>query len=310
VTLQRALDLATAARGRAYPKPTVGAVVVGDGEVVGEGVTEAGGRHAEIVALEAAGDRARGATMYVTLEPCAHFGTTPPCADAVIAAGVERVVVGSLDPNPEAAGGVEKLRAAGVDVEVADWFEARQQNEAWRTWVAARRPFVVYKVATTLDGRVTIPGSRWVSGVESRRLVHELRAQVDAVAVGGGTARADRPRLDARDVDTPRGQPRRLVFSRSDVPGELEVRRGPLEEELRALAGEGVQSLLLEGGPTLAAAFLAADLVDKVLLFVAPAVSGEGPTAIAALTSPRTLSRLTARPVGGDVLLEAYVHEP
>jgi diaminohydroxyphosphoribosylaminopyrimidine deaminase/5-amino-6-(5-phosphoribosylamino)uracil reductase len=309
VTLQRALDLAAAAQGRAYPKPTVGAVVVNDGEVVGEGVTEAAGRHAEVVALATAGDRARGATMYVTLEPCAHIGSTPPCADAVIAAGVERVVIGSLDPNPQAAGGVDKLRAAGVDVEVADWFEARVQNEAWRTWVSKRRPFVIYKAAMTLDGRVTVPGSRWVSGAESRRLVHELRAQVDAVAVGGGTARADQPRLDARDVETPRGQPRRLVFSSSPFDG-LEQRGGPIEDELGALAAEGVQSLLLEGGPTLAAAFLAADLVDKLMLFVAPAISGAGPTAFAALPSARTLSRLTGRPVGGDVLLEAYVHEP
>lgn len=310
MTLQRALDLAAAARGRAYPKPTVGAVLVNNGEVVGEGVTEAGGSHAEVVALGAAGDRARGATMYVTLEPCAHFGTTPPCTDAVIEAGIERVIIGSLDPNPEAAGGVERLREAGIDVEVADWFEARAQNEVWRTWVAKRRPFVVYKAAVTLDGRVTIPGSRWVSGKESRRVVHELRAQVDAVAVGGGTARADRPRLDARDVGTPRGQPRRLVFSSGDVPGDLEVRRGALEDELRALAGDGVQSLLLEGGPTLAAAFFAADLVDKVLLFVAAVVAGDGPAAVAALPSPRTLTRLTARQIGADVLLEAYVHEP
>jgi diaminohydroxyphosphoribosylaminopyrimidine deaminase/5-amino-6-(5-phosphoribosylamino)uracil reductase len=309
VTLRRALDLAGAARGSAYPKPTVGAVVVGDGQIVGEGVTEAGGRHAEVVALAAAGERARGATMYVTLEPCAHFGSTPPCVDAIVAAGVERVVVGSLDPNPEAAGGVEKLRSAGVDVEVADWFEARAQNEAWRTWVAKRRPFVIYKAAVTLDGRVTLPGSRWVSGVESRRLVHELRAQVDAVAVGGGTARADAPRLDARDVETPRGQPRRLVFSSSPFTG-LEQRTGSIEDELHALAAEGVQSLLLEGGPALAASFLAADLVDKLLLFVAPALSGDGPSAIAALPSPRTLTRLTSRQVGADVLLEAYVHEP
>jgi diaminohydroxyphosphoribosylaminopyrimidine deaminase/5-amino-6-(5-phosphoribosylamino)uracil reductase len=309
VTLQRALDLAAAEQGRAYPKPTVGAVVVNDGEVVGEGVTEHAGRHAEVVALEAAGERARGATMYVTLEPCAHFGSTPPCADAVIAAGVERVVIGSLDPNPEAAGGAERLRAAGIDVEIADWFEARQQNEAWRTWVAKRRPFVIYKAAITLDGRVTIPGQRWVSGEESRRLVHELRAQVDAVAVGGGTARADKPRLDARDVEIPRGQPRRLVFSASPSEG-LEQRSGPLEDELRSLAGDGVQSLLLEGGPTLAASFFADDLVDKVMLFVAPAFSGSGPCAIPALPSARTLSRLTARPVGADVLLEAYVHEP
>jgi diaminohydroxyphosphoribosylaminopyrimidine deaminase/5-amino-6-(5-phosphoribosylamino)uracil reductase len=312
VTLQRALDLAAAANSRAYPKPTVGAVLVNDGEVVGEGVTEAGGRHGERVALDAAGERARGATMYVTLEPCAHHGTTPPCADAIIAAGVERVVIGALDPNPEAAGGAQKLRAAGVDVELADWFEARQQNEAWRTWVTSGRPFVTYKAAVTLDGRVTVPGRRWVTGEESRRLVHELRASSDAVAVGGGTARADLPRLDARDVETPRGQPRRLVFSRGPLPDglDLELRSGPLAEELHALGAEGVQSLLLEGGPTLAAAFFEADLVDKLLLFVAPELGGDGTRFVPALPWPRTLTRLTERQVGQDVLLTAYVHEP
>jgi diaminohydroxyphosphoribosylaminopyrimidine deaminase / 5-amino-6-(5-phosphoribosylamino)uracil reductase len=312
VTLARAVELARAARGRAHPKPTVGAVLVADGEVVAEGATEAGGRHAERVVLDAAGGRARGATLYVTLEPCAHHGTTPPCADAIVAAGIERVVVGGLDPNPEAAGGAERLRAAGLDVEVVDSFEARALDEAWRTWVTLGRPFVIYKAAVTLDGRVTVPGERWVTGEASRRLVHELRAQVDAVAVGGGTARADRPRLDARDVETPRGQPRRLVFSRGPLPDGLglELRTGGIEEELRALAGEGVQSLLLEGGPTLAASFLAADLVDKVLLFVAPKLAGAGEAAFAALPSARTLSRLRAREVGDDVLLEAYVHEP
>ena len=283
-----------------------------DGEIVGEGATEAGGRHAEVVALDAAGDRARGATMYVTLEPCAHHGTTPPCTDAIVVAGVERVVFGARDPNPEAAGGEERLRAAGVDVEFVDWFEARALNEAWRTWVTKRRPFVIYKVAVTLDGRVTLPDRRWISGAESLRLVHELRADVDAVAVGGGTARADRPRLDARDVETPRGQPRRLVFSQGPLPDglDLELRTGPLEDELRALAAEGVQSLLLEGGPTLAAAFFEADLVDKVLLFVAPVLGGEGPAFAPALPSPRALTRLASRQVGEDVLLQAYVHEP
>jgi diaminohydroxyphosphoribosylaminopyrimidine deaminase/5-amino-6-(5-phosphoribosylamino)uracil reductase len=312
VTLRRALDLAAAAAGRAYPKPTVGAVLVRDGEVVGEGVTEPGGRHGEVVALAAAGERARGATMYVSLEPCAHHGSTPPCTDAILAAGVERVVVGALDPNPVAAGGAELLRAAGVDVELADWFEARQQNEAWRTWVARRRPFVVYKAGVTVDARVVVPGRRWVTGEESRRLVHELRASVDAVAVGGGTVRADRPRLDARGVDTPRGQPRRLAFSRRPLPEgvELELRTGALADELRALGEEGVQSLLLEGGPTLAAAFLEAGLVDKVLLFVAPTIAGGGPPFLPALVSPRALSRLSARQIGEDVLLEAYVHEP
>ncbi|HKU57979.1 MAG TPA: bifunctional diaminohydroxyphosphoribosylaminopyrimidine deaminase/5-amino-6-(5-phosphoribosylamino)uracil reductase RibD [Gaiellaceae bacterium] len=311
MSLERAIELARAANGRGYPKPTVGAVVVRDGEIVGEGVTEENGRrHGEMVALESAGGRARGATMFVTLEPCAHHGSTPPCADAVAAAGIERVVIGSLDPNPVAAGGADLMRAAGIDVDIADSFDSRQLNEAWRTWVTKQRPFVIYKAAMTLDGRVTVPGTRWISGEESRRRVHELRAAVDAVAVGGGTARADRPRLDARDVETSRGQPRRLVFSRGPEAFGLELRSGPLEEELRALAAEGVQSLLLEGGPTLASSFLAADLVDKVMLFVAPTLSGDGPGVVAALPSPRTLSRLRATRIGDDVLLEAYVHEP
>ena len=170
---------------------------------------------------------------------------------------------------------------------------------------------MIYKTAVTLDGSLTVPGERWVSGPASRRLVHELRAQVDAVAVGGGTARADRPRLDARDVPTPRGQPRRIVFSRGPLPGglDLELRAGAIEDELRALAGEGVQSLLLEGGPTLAAAFFRADLVDKLLVFVAPTLAGAGPRLTAPLPSSRTLSHLSARRIGGDVLLEAYVHQ-
>jgi diaminohydroxyphosphoribosylaminopyrimidine deaminase/5-amino-6-(5-phosphoribosylamino)uracil reductase len=178
--------------------------------------------------------------------------------------------------------------------------------------VTERRPFVVCKAAVTLDGLMAIPGERWVTGEESRRAVHELRAAVDAVAIGGGTARADLPRLDARDVGTPRGQPRRLVFSQGPLPDglELELRSGALGDELRALAAEGVQSLLLEGGPTLAASFLEADLVDKILLFTAPRLAGAGPAALqASLPSPRTLVRLSARQIGADVLLEAYVHD-
>jgi diaminohydroxyphosphoribosylaminopyrimidine deaminase / 5-amino-6-(5-phosphoribosylamino)uracil reductase len=308
MSLQRALDLAAAAAGRAYPKPTVGAVLVRDGEIVGEGVTEAGGRHGEIVALERAGEKARGATLYVTLEPCAHQGTTPPCADALIAAGVARVVAGALDPNPEAAGGLERLRAAGIDVEHADSAEARRQNEAWRIWIVQHRPFVTYKAAVTLDGRVAVPGSRWVSGEGSRRLVHELRAASDAVAVGMGTVRLENPRLDARGVDSPR-QPRRLAFGKGPLPegSELELRTGLLEEELRSLGADGVQSLLLEGGPTLAGAFLRAGLVDKLLLFVAPILAGGGPVLVDALQAPIRLHGLTTRAVGEDVLVEAYI---
>ncbi len=316
MSLERALELAERGRGSTRPNPVVGAVVVRDGETVGEGWHERyGGPHAEVNALAAAGERARGATLFVTLEPCSHHGRTPPCADAVIAAGIARVVAGAGDPNPRVSGaGVGRLRAAGVEVEVADGelgFRARAQNEGYRTAVALGRPFVTLKVAATLDGRVTLRGRRWISGPESRRLVHELRAASDAVAVGTGTVRADEPRLTARGADVAR-QPRRLAFgTRSLSAGsELELRSGPLIEELQALAREGVQSLLLEGGPTLAGAFAAADLVDKVLLFVAPMLGGEGPPVLASLPAPVSLSRLRSQAIGDDVLLEAYVHEP
>ena len=309
--LERALALADATWGLAHPKPDVGAVLVRDGEVVGEGSTEAGGRHGEIVALQAAGEAACGATLYVTMEPCAHHGTTPPCTEAILAAGVARVVVGSRDPNPEAAGGVERLREEGVEVELVDSFTARAQTEAWRTWVTRRRPFVTWKVAVTLDGRVAVPGTRWISGEDSRRRVHELRARSDAVAVGMGTVRVDDPRLDARGVGAAR-QPRRLAFGRGPLPegSGLELRTGALAEELAELAGEGVQSLLLEGGPTLATAFLRDDLVDKLLLFVAPTVAGAGPRLLGDLRTPVRLTRLAAEAIGLDVLLTAYVHEP
>jgi diaminohydroxyphosphoribosylaminopyrimidine deaminase/5-amino-6-(5-phosphoribosylamino)uracil reductase len=312
VTLARALELAERGRGTTHPNPVVGAVVVRDGEVVGEGWHERkGGPHGEVVALETAGERARGATLYLTMEPCTHHGDTPPCTTAVLEAGVGRVVAGCLDPNPKAGGGLEELRRAGLDVELVDSFEARAQNEAWRTWVSLGRPFVTYKAAMTLDGRLTMPGERWVSGEESRRLVHHLRAASDAVAVGMGTVRADAPRLDARDVAAPR-QPRGLAFGQGPLPddSELELRTGPLADELAALAGEGVQSLLLEGGPTLATAFVNADLVDKLLVFVAPKLSGAGPALLAETVAARRLTRFEARPVGEDVLLSAYVHEP
>jgi diaminohydroxyphosphoribosylaminopyrimidine deaminase/5-amino-6-(5-phosphoribosylamino)uracil reductase len=310
--LKRALELAERGRGTTPPNPVVGAVVVADGEVVGEGWHERqGGPHAEVIALEAAGERTRGGTLYVTMEPCGHHGTTPPCTEAVLRAGVAKVVAGALDPNPEAGGGLELLRAAGVEVEHADSFEARAQNEAWRTWIAAGRPFVTLKLAATLDGRVTVPGARWVSGEESGRFVHELRAAADAVAVGMGTVRSDDPQLTARDVDAVR-QPRRLAFGRGPLPdgSELELLTGPLEEELARLADEGVQWLLLEGGPTLATAFLEHDLVDKVLVFVAPTIAGDGPALLGTLSGPTALSRFQARAVGEDVLLSAYVHEP
>jgi diaminohydroxyphosphoribosylaminopyrimidine deaminase / 5-amino-6-(5-phosphoribosylamino)uracil reductase len=309
MSLERALELAERGRGTTKPNPVVGAVVVRDGDVVGEGWHQrAGGPHAEVVALQHAGERARGATLYLSLEPCSTQGRTPPCTEAILAAAVSRVVVGAEDPIQD---GVTRLREAGVEVELVDSWEARVQNEAWRTWAQEGRPFVTYKAAVTLDGRMTIPGSRWVSGEESRRLVHELRAASDAVAVGMGTVRVDEPALTARDVGAAR-QPRRLAFGRGPLPegSDLELLSGPLEEELRRLGEGEVQSLLLEGGPTLATAFLEADLIDKLLVFVAPRLSGEGPRLFRDLGRPTELQRLSARPVGVDVLLTAYLHEP
>jgi diaminohydroxyphosphoribosylaminopyrimidine deaminase/5-amino-6-(5-phosphoribosylamino)uracil reductase len=316
VTMSRAIELAERGRGTTSPNPLVGAVVVRDGEVVGEGWHERRGEpHAEVHALRAAGERARGATLYVTLEPCSHEGLTPPCADAVIAAGADRVVVGVVDPNPKVNGaGIDRLRAAGIDVEVVAGepaWRARDLNAGYLSLHERGRPWVIYKVAVTLDGRTSVPGSRWVSGEASRHAVHELRGWVDAVAVGMGTVRADSPQLDARDVGAQK-QPRRLAFGRGPLPegSPLELHSGALEDELRSLAAEGVQTLLLEGGPTLAASFFAADLIDKVLVFVAPTIAGAGNTLTAALTAPVSLRRLSARPLGEDVLLEAYVRDP
>jgi diaminohydroxyphosphoribosylaminopyrimidine deaminase/5-amino-6-(5-phosphoribosylamino)uracil reductase len=311
VSLDRALELAGAQQGRAYPNPTIGAVLVRGGVVVGEGVTEeVGGRHAEIVALDVAGAAAEGATLFVTMEPCSHHGRTPPCVDAVIAARVARVVVASRDPSPQAGGGLERLRDAGIEAVLDERAEARRQNEAWRTWSALGRPHVILKLAVTLDGRVTVPGSRWVTGEAALREVHVLRAAVDAVAVGMGTVLADAPRLDARNVPVVR-QPRRLAFGKGPLPpaSTLELRSGALADELEMLAQEGVQSLLLEGGPTLATAFLRAGVVDRLRLYVAPTIAGSGPHLLGELPEPIRSRPLSSRVVGDDILIEAILHE-
>ena len=323
--LERALELAERGRGQTKPNPVVGAVVVKDDEVVGEGWHERpGGPHAEIVALRSAGERARGATLYTTLEPCAHQGRTAPCVPAIVAAGIERVVAASDDPFPLVDGaGFERLREAGVDVQLADGETAalaRRQNEAFRTWARLGRPFVTYKAAMTLDGRVAAASgeSRWISGEEARRLVHELRASSDAVAVGTGTARRDDPLLTARGLDAPR-QPRRIAFGSGPLPegSGLELASGALEDELARLAREEVQSLLLEGGPTIAGSFLRAGVIDKLVVFVAPRLIGgdDAPPLFAGPGAPTLaealpLSRFTARRIGEDLLVTAYVHEP
>jgi diaminohydroxyphosphoribosylaminopyrimidine deaminase/5-amino-6-(5-phosphoribosylamino)uracil reductase len=230
--------------------------------------------------------------------------------ERIVEAGIARVVAGCLDPNPEAGGGLVRLREQGIATELLELTEARRQNEAWRTWVARRRPHVILKLAVSVDGRAVVPGRRWVTGEESRRQVHELRASVDAVGVGMGTVRADAPRLDARDVAVLR-QPRRLAFGRGPLPdgSELELRSGSLADGLASLAAEGVQSLLLEGGPTIARAFLAGRLVDRLLVFVAPVLAGGGAPMLAELPQPLDLGAPEVEQVGEDVLLSWRLQE-
>lgn len=297
--MHRALALAETVRGRTSPNPPVGAVVLGpDGTLVGEGATApAGGPHAEIVALGAAGEQARGATVVVTLEPCAHSGRTGPCADALIAAGVAKVVYAVADPNPEAAGGAAALAQAGVEV-VAGVNRDAAESGALRAWLHAMslgRPFVTWKYAATLDGRVAAAdgSSRWITGPVARADVHALRATVDAILVGNGTVLADDPQLTVRDEDgTPEAhQPLRVVLDRRHrVPQSAQVLDQSAETlvldtavprfALKALFDRGVRHVLLEGGPTVAGAFVEARCVDEVIAYLAPKLLGDGPHAL------------------------------
>jgi diaminohydroxyphosphoribosylaminopyrimidine deaminase/5-amino-6-(5-phosphoribosylamino)uracil reductase len=354
--MRLALTLGRRGFGNTWPNPAVGAVVVRDKEgasiIVGRGWTQPGGRpHAEVEALRRAGEAARGATMYVTLEPCSHHGKTPPCADAIIAAGVARVVSALEDPNPKVASeGHARLRAAGIAVEVgicAD--EARRAHAGHIRRVRDGRPHVTLKLAVSADGKVALPGRRPVAitGEAARARVHMLRAQHDAILIGIGTALADDPQLTCRLPGMADRSPVRVVLdsalrlpsasalvrSAREVPlwvvctaGALASRERELAERgvvvlrvddavrmpdpaaaLKLLADRGITRVLIEGGPTVATAFLTADLVDDVALFKSPKALGEGIDALeglplTALTqSPRLISRGIEQ-VGDDQL--------
>lgn len=294
----RAIALARSAEIPDGPNPRVGCVLVdATGRTVGEGVHRgAGTPHAEVDALAQAGPAARGATAVVTLEPCNHVGRTGPCSEALVAAGVARVVYAQPDPHALAAGGAERLRAAGIAVEgglLAD--EAAAVNEAWTHAVTTGRPFVTWKVAATLDGRVAAAdgSSRWITGEPARAEVHLWRQRCDAIAVGTGTVIADDPQLTARDASgsLAPAQPLRVVVGMRDIaPGArvldgsaptLHLRTHDPAEVLAALAEREVRHLLLEGGPQLAAAFLSAGAVDQVVWYVAPMLLGAGSPALA-----------------------------
>jgi len=290
--MRRALELA--ARGPlGDPNPRVGAVIVDpDGRVVGEGFHEgAGTPHAEVMALRQAGTAARAGTAVVTLEPCAHTGRTGPCTLALIEAGLSRVVFGQSDPNPSAGGGEALLKAAGVRTTAGVLAEeSAALNDAWTFSMAAGRPKVTWKFAATLDGRSAAADgtSRWITGPQARADVHRLRAQCDAILVGIGTVLADDPALTVR---TPaRRQPLRVVMGQRTIPKsarvlDLAAPTLPLAthdpaEALKALAEEEIHHVWLEGGPTVAAAFLGAGLVDEVIAYLAPALLGAGAPAV------------------------------
>ena len=360
--LKRAIDLALEARGRTSPNPLVGCVIVRDGRVIGEGYHPGvGSQHAERAALAACDADPRGATMYVSLEPCCHHGRTPPCTDAIVESGIARVVVASDDPTRRASGrGLGILRDEGVVVEVAGGEpaeRARLINQPFRKHAKTGRPHVVFKAAMTLDGKVATGtgDSQWISGEYSRARAHRWRAEADAVAVGIGTALADNPQLTAR-VEGVGSQPRRVIFdSEARLPLTSQLVRGAgavpvtviisraasrgqtsaleaagvdvvratggtepdrVRSALDDLGSSGVQSLLVEGGPHLAGAFLDAGEVDEIRLFVAPLVLGgrnarvpvEGRGVEAVEAARRALTTEVER-IGDDVLISSRLTE-
>ncbi len=353
--MRRALTLARRARGRANPNPTVGAVVVHGGRIVGEGVTSpVGGPHAEINAFAKAGKHTRGATLYVTLEPCAFQGRTPPCCNAVVDAGIGEVYCALQDPDPRVNGrGIAHMRRRGISVKTGLLSEqAAQLHAAYITHRTQQRPHTILKLAQTLDGRIAARGgdARWITGEESRRHAHRWRSYVDAIAVGANTLLSDDPQLSVRHVRgrSPRpiaidgrlrAHPDAQLFAR---PGAILAtgQRSPaakrraiaaagaavwtfptrgghidLRDFARRAAEEHITSLIVEGGGQLAAAFLRAQLVDQVHIYLAPRILGEGIAAIADLRIERiadslTLKNVHTRTLGADLLYTAEVEYP
>ncbi len=354
--MRRSISLARHGVGRTSPNPVVGCVIVKDGRIVGEGWhRKAGTAHAEVHALAQAGDLARGADVYVTLEPCSHYGRTPPCANALVDSMVSRVFVGMRDPNPLVSGrGIEKLRTAGIEVRCGILErECIRLNEPFIKHVTSGMPFVTLKSAMTLDGKTatSIGESKWITNELSRRYVHKLRAVVDAVMVGVGTVLADNPQLNCRLPRRAKDPLRIIVDSRLRTPPDSKVLsremsgntmiatiekdparfswleklgvrvlvcaersgRVDLMDMFKRLGSCGIQSVLLEGGRSLASAALHEGLIDKFLLFYAPKVlggedgfglfSGKG---IEKMDSAVTLKNIAVRRFGEDIMVEAY----
>lgn len=353
-----ALSLAEKGRGTTSPNPMVGAVIVRDGQIVGQGWHErAGGPHAEVAAIAEAGEKSRGADLYVTLEPCNHTGRTGPCSEAVLATGIKRVVAAMHDPNPVAVGGLKRLAAAGVITECGIMeAEAKRLNEAFITSVTKNRPFVILKAAATLDGRTATKtgDSKWITGEESRAHAHTVRRAVDVILAGVGTVLADDPTLTARVPNLPVKNPVRAILDthlktpvssallRTAIESAIWIFCGPDPPEDKRAAlekagakvfpvalnsagrvdvsavmtifnGQRVQSVLIEGGSLVHAAFFRNGPVDKVLLYFAPKIlggadgrpifAGEGPEKIA---DCRNLHDVSVHRFGPDIMVEGY----
>ncbi len=323
-----AIGLSESVRGTTSPNPPVGAVILdADGEIVGQGATQQpGGPHAEVMALREAGEKARGGTAVVTLEPCAHQGRTPPCTSALIKSGVARVRYAVADPNPVAAGGAAVLARGGIAAEHGPGSSEVERGplRAWLHFARTGRPHVTWKYAATLDGRVAAADgtSRWISSLESRAQVHDLRGRVDAIMAGTGTVLADDPQLTAR---TPDGvllnrRPLRVVIGTREISAgarvfdddaeTLRVRSHDPDEVLAVLAERGVVDVLLEGGPRLAGAFVRAGRIDRIVAYLAPALLGAGPLALgdAGVSTITGIHRWSIEEVtmsGGDVRISA-----
>lgn len=360
--MKKALELAALGRGRTSPNPMVGSVVVKGGSIIGEGYHhKVGGPHAEVHALKAAGRDAEGATLYVTLEPCSHHGRTPPCSEAIIKAGIARVVTAMPDPNPLVSGrGLAKLRRAGIEVSVGLMEkEARELNEVFLKYIVTKRPFLLLKAAMTLDGKIATHSgnSRWVTGEEARSYVHRLRDEYTAIMVGIGTVLADNPALTSRLPDNSGHDPIRIVVdSKGRLPLDarvltqesnaqtiVAVTRQASREKLDKLEAAGAQilmvaedssgrvdlyhlmellgqreisSILLEGGAEINSAALAAGIVDKVAMFIAPkliggreAVGPVGGAGVETMEQALQLDNIRLHQFGRDVLIEGSLPE-
>jgi diaminohydroxyphosphoribosylaminopyrimidine deaminase / 5-amino-6-(5-phosphoribosylamino)uracil reductase len=320
--IRRTLQLAKQGVALASPGAMVGAVLVKDGEIVGEGsYTYDGVRHAEIIALEQAGEKARGATAYTSLEPCSHHGRTAPCAKALIDSGVKRVVTAMQDPNPAVNGkGLAMLRESGIDAESGLLEQdARRLNEAFITYKTRQRPFGILKLAMTLDGKIaTAAGeSKWITSEAARAEVQELRHRVDAVITGSGTFLKDNPRLTDRT-----NRPRRRPLLRVILDRRVQVEQAPdfliFRDSLTSLSQElyrrEIQSFILECGPDLAFSALESGIIDKIVAFVAPTILGGrdtpaiGGDGFAELAGALKLTDMTWKGVGPDLMITAYVH--